>query len=219
VATLAHHQGSTTEAPASGSEPEAPDADLVLAARHDLRAFAPLYRRYVTPIYRYCYRNVSDADLASDLTAHIFTRAIEALPTFRSRASRGATGSTFRAWLFTIAHNAVIDHRRRHRPSVPLDDAHQRHAVDDLPGPAVPEVEIWERVMSNTATTAMTPEPAASGLPARRREQANNRINRVVSGGHRLVSVAVAAALVVAIVAAFSQLDRGSAPPTTPEGS
>jgi RNA polymerase sigma-70 factor (ECF subfamily) len=112
--------------------PDGPsDAALVALARRDPLAFAPLYQRYVAPVYRYCYRQTSDPDVAADLTAQIFTRALEALPRF---TIRDGTGGTFRSWLFAIAHNAVIDARRRHRPVVPLDDSHDRLA-DNERGP------------------------------------------------------------------------------------
>jgi RNA polymerase sigma factor (sigma-70 family) len=113
---------------------EPADADLVAAAIHDPLAFAPLYRRYATPVYRYCYRHTSDPELAADLTTQIFTSAIEALPRFRYRESTIGTGSSFRGWLFTIAHNAVIDHRRRARPSRSLNDT-DRDVADDEQGP------------------------------------------------------------------------------------
>lgn len=151
---MAHHRGSPGAHPADAAYPTRPDApapdltpladaDLVTAAIRDPRAFAPLYGRYVTHIYRYCYRQTSDPDLAADLTTQVFTRAIEALPRFEQRfeqhvapndATTEATHGSFRSWLFTIAHNAVIDHRRRVRPARPLDDAH-RELADDAPGP------------------------------------------------------------------------------------
>jgi RNA polymerase sigma-70 factor (ECF subfamily) len=153
---LAHHRDSPTAqlSSAPGSAPDdcqahttpsiAPDpahpsdAVLVALALRDPLAFAPLYQRYVAPIYRYCYRQTSDPDLATDLTAQIFTRALEALPKFTIRDSssraNSTTGSTFRSWLFTIAHNAVIDVRRRARPSVSLDDRHH-HIADSERGP------------------------------------------------------------------------------------
>ena len=43
------------------------DAGMVRAARTDAAAFAPLYRHYVTPVYRYVYShvgNAADADKA-----------------------------------------------------------------------------------------------------------------------------------------------------------
>jgi RNA polymerase sigma-70 factor (ECF subfamily) len=91
------------------------------------QAFTPLYRKYVDPVYRYCYRRVSDPDRAADLTASIFTRALESLP----RLQVGDAGGTFRSWLFTIAHNAVVDSHRQHRitAELPLD------RQDPSPGP------------------------------------------------------------------------------------
>ena len=122
VDAVAFEQGASNTASARERAPhhdssEPGDADLVAVAIHDPAAFAPLYRRYVDPVYRYCYRRVSDAEVAADLTSTIFTRAIEALPRFRARQNTASSGDTFRSWLFTIAHNAVVDHHRRTRAS------------------------------------------------------------------------------------------------------
>jgi RNA polymerase sigma-70 factor (ECF subfamily) len=137
-----NHDRVASTSPAPVPDPARPtDAALVLLALDDPLAFAPLYQRYVTSVYRYCYRQTSDVDIATDLTAQIFTRALEALPKFRIRESErtphgtdSGTGGTFRSWLFTIAHNAVIDVRRRARPSVSLDDRHH-HIADSERGP------------------------------------------------------------------------------------
>ncbi len=147
---MAHHRGSSGAHLSEVAQPIAPardpvvpsDIDLVAAAILEPRAFAPLYRRYATPIFRYCYRQTGDPELAADLTTQIFTRAIEALPKFEQRVEQrteqrrdpGGKGGSFRSWLFTIAHNAVIDHRRRARPSRPLDDTY-REVADDAPSP------------------------------------------------------------------------------------
>lgn len=100
----------TTRASGPGASPS--DLDL-LARVHAPADFAPLYDRYVEPVYRYCLRRVSNPDLAADLTSVIFTRAIEALPRFRPNPN----GGTFRSWLFTIAHNVVVDAYRAQRPT------------------------------------------------------------------------------------------------------
>lgn len=107
--------------PSRGTPPS--DAALLRAAQRDPLAFAPLYQRYVTPVYRYCYRQTSDPEAAADLTAQIFTKALEALPRFRVRdeaevdanADAATTGSTVRSWIFAIAHNAIVDFRRHER--------------------------------------------------------------------------------------------------------
>lgn len=98
--------------PASAEE----DAPLVTAARHDPAAFAPLYRRYVTPIYRYLYSRLGNVADAEDLTAQVFTEALEGLHHYRERGN-------FAGWLFTIARHKVSDHYRRQRPHVPLNEA------------------------------------------------------------------------------------------------
>lgn len=92
------------------------DPALVAAAQADPIAFGPLYARYVLPIYRYCASRLGDRAAAEDATSQTFTQALAALPRFRPEAG------TFRGWLFTIAHNAVADIKRR-RPTLDLDAA------------------------------------------------------------------------------------------------
>jgi RNA polymerase sigma-70 factor (ECF subfamily) len=103
--------------PATGTEAARPDDDaaLVAAARLDRRAFAPLYRRYVDPVYRYCFRRLGGREAAEDATAAVFAKALAALPAYRD--------GSFRAWLFAIAHNAVVDALRARRPTAPVDAA------------------------------------------------------------------------------------------------
>lgn len=111
-----------TEAPLSENEI---DREIVGRARLDPRAFAPLYDRYLDPIYRYCYRRLGNREAAEDATSAIFARALAALPNYRD--------GSFRAWLFVIAHNIVIDTHRRRRPEQPLADAFE--PVDRDPTP------------------------------------------------------------------------------------
>jgi RNA polymerase sigma-70 factor (ECF subfamily) len=105
------------------------EARWVAAAKADPRAFAPLYDRYAVPIYRFCYRKVGDPDLANDLTAQIFTRALERIDRYHPRP-----GATFRSWLYAIARNTITDGWRRHRPTIAMDpDVHI--LADPDPGP------------------------------------------------------------------------------------
>jgi DNA-directed RNA polymerase specialized sigma24 family protein len=120
--------------------PEPGDEDLVVLARRDPAAFAALYRRYVTPIFRYCDRALSDRALAEEVTQTVFMRALSALPS--------AHGDAFRAWLFAIAHNAIVDARRARRPMTFLEEA------------------------LNLPDAATSPEELASGGTARTRRTA-----------------------------------------------
>jgi RNA polymerase sigma factor (sigma-70 family) len=103
------------------------DAVLVRAARRDPVAFAALYRRYVTPIYRYLHSRVGNAADAEDLTAQTFVAALEGLPGYHERGN-------FAAWLFTIAHNKAADHHRQQHPQLPQDEAldSPRHGENPL---------------------------------------------------------------------------------------
>ena len=65
------------------------DTSLVKAARHDLQAFAGMYRRYVPRVYRYLYSQVGNAVEAEDLTSQVFTAALEALPGLNGTTEAG----------------------------------------------------------------------------------------------------------------------------------
>jgi len=92
------------------------DASLVKAAQRDPAAFATLYRRYVTPIYRYVYSRLGNVADAEDLTARVFTETLEGLHRYREQGN-------FAAWLFTIARHRVTDYYRRQRPNLSLNAA------------------------------------------------------------------------------------------------
>jgi RNA polymerase sigma-70 factor, ECF subfamily len=93
------------------------DDALVAAAVRDREEFAVLYERYRLPVYRYLRARGADDDLALDLTADTFERALRSLGRYRPRAGG------FAAWLLRIARNARVDDRRRTARLVPLPDA------------------------------------------------------------------------------------------------
>jgi RNA polymerase sigma-70 factor (ECF subfamily) len=110
----------------------ADDELLVARAQRDRQAFALLYRRYVDPVHRYCYRRLGSREAAEDATSLVFAKAFAGLPSFRA----GPTGS-FRAWLFAIAHHVITDRLRARRPEASLalamaiPDRDPRHAPEE----------------------------------------------------------------------------------------
>lgn len=95
------------------------------AAAHPA-GFEPLYRRYVSDVYYYCYRRLDHHEEAADATSRTFTNVLAGIRSFRPNPATAA--SSFRAWLFRIAHNTVVDMQRRRRPHQPIDREH-----DDSP--------------------------------------------------------------------------------------
>ncbi len=85
--------------------------------RGDRDAFASLYDTYRDGIHRYILIRVADPELADDLTSLVFLKAWENMNTFR------VGRSLFAAWIYRIAHNAVIDHYRTTKTVVSLEDA------------------------------------------------------------------------------------------------
>lgn len=92
---------------------ELDDERLVAIAQEHTAEFAPLYRRYVRPVYAFCFQRLGSRELAEDATSQTFLKALAALPGYRS--------NSFRAWLYAIARNVVTD-LHRERPNVSLDD-------------------------------------------------------------------------------------------------
>jgi RNA polymerase sigma-70 factor (ECF subfamily) len=106
------------------------EASEIARARRNPAAFAPLYERYVDAIYSYCLIRISDPDQAADMTAQIFTRALGAMPRYTDNSG------TFRSWLFSIAHNLLVDTYRKQRDIASLDERDHLYLVtDSTPGP------------------------------------------------------------------------------------
>jgi RNA polymerase sigma-70 factor (ECF subfamily) len=86
---------------------EASDEELMAAYRDgDAGAFDSLYARHKGPLFRYVVRGVRVRAVAEELYQEIWIRVIEA----RKRYSATAR---FTTWMYTIAHNRLIDHWRR----------------------------------------------------------------------------------------------------------
>lgn len=93
------------------------EASLVRQAKTgDSDSFGTLYDAYLERIYRFVYFRVEDQQTAEDITSQVFLKAWENLGRFQ------IGGTPFLAWLYTIAHNAVIDHYRTRKVTAALDD-------------------------------------------------------------------------------------------------
>lgn len=107
------------------SDVEANDAHIAEAAKSDPRAFGELYELYYTRVYRYVYHRVGNNHDAEDITAVVFMKALEAIPSYQS----GRNG--FAPWVFRITRNTVVDYYRRQRKQDPLDEIEHEADVAD----------------------------------------------------------------------------------------
>ena len=105
------------------------EAELVQVAQRDRAMFGELYDRTVEQVYGYAYHHLGDHQVAQDVTAETYRRALEMLPRYEAR------GRPFVAWLFAIARR-VAQERRRVRSGVSLEAQDELAAsltADDMP--------------------------------------------------------------------------------------
>lgn len=101
--------------------PPMDDLQLATRARTDANAFAELYRRHLTRVYRYHMAHTGNVKEAEDLTSQTFMSALEAIHSFRNEG-------TFAAWILGIAmRKQAAFFRGLRRAEVSLSEA------DDLP--------------------------------------------------------------------------------------
>ncbi|MBO6704438.1 MAG: sigma-70 family RNA polymerase sigma factor [Pseudomonadales bacterium] len=77
-------------------------------AAGDTRAFDQLYGKYRDLLYGYLVKSCSDRELADEMFQDVWLRVIK-------NASRYESRGKFRQWLFSVAHNVVVDHHRRNK--------------------------------------------------------------------------------------------------------
>lgn len=104
----------------------ASDEQLMLAyAGGDAAAFETLYGRHKGTLFRFVARSVRARGEAEEIYQEVWMRVVEARLRYRPEAK-------FTTWLYTIAHNRLVDHwRAKGLVLVSLDDDES-----DVPEPA-----------------------------------------------------------------------------------
>ena len=98
------------------------DLQLAHRAHADADAFAELYHRHLTRVYRYHMAHVGNVKDAEDLTSQTFMAALESIRSFRGSGS-------FAAWIMGIAARKKAMFFRGLKPEVPIE------AADQIPSP------------------------------------------------------------------------------------
>lgn len=106
--------------------------------QRDMNAFGTLYQQYFPAVYGYLLTRSVDRNLVEDLTSETFARALANIGQVRDQ------GKDLRAWLFTIARNALRDETRSVR-------RHREVVVEELPARLIsvagPEDEVEAKIV------------------------------------------------------------------------
>ena len=92
------------------------DNELMEAVRDGrVEKLAVLFERYQSMLYNFFLRLTGNRAASEDLVQEVFIRILKYRAGYLSE-------SRFNVWLFQIARNAHIDHLRRQKPALPLDE-------------------------------------------------------------------------------------------------
>lgn len=80
-----------------------------------MEAFEQLYERHRTGLYRYVLRKTGHTATANDLFQGAWEKVIRARVKYKP-------STPFRAWLYRITHNHVMDYFRRVRPATEMQE-------------------------------------------------------------------------------------------------
>ena len=88
--------------------------------------FERLYQVELPRIYNFFRYRVGDGQLAEDLTSETFEKA------WRNRDRYRRDLAAFSTWLFTIAQRVAVDHLRKQRPTISLDEVVHLSTEEDI---------------------------------------------------------------------------------------
>jgi RNA polymerase sigma-70 factor (ECF subfamily) len=92
------------------------EQELVKKAKESLKAFDKIYEYYLPKIYGYIFNRTFSKEISEDVVSQTFIKAMTNIKSFKYR------GYSFGAWLYRIAHNALMDYYRKN-PSIETGDA------------------------------------------------------------------------------------------------
>ena len=138
----------------------ATDEELMLAYRAgDAAAFDLLYARHKGGVFRYLRRQTGNAGQAEELFQDVWMRLIDARGRYEPQAK-------FTTWLYTIAHNRLMDHfRAAGRASFVSHDDPDDDPIAELPASDPPPEDALARKQEAARLLA-----AIDALPAAQRE-------------------------------------------------
>lgn len=119
---------------------ESQERTLVQAAVDgDVDAFGQLYQTYAGTVYRYIAYRVYLTSEAEDLTAQVFLNAWKAIGRYQQNST------PFLAWLYTIAHNQVVNYGKSKRQMTTFTRIEQAYDLADTSRDSQPDFQASRR--------------------------------------------------------------------------
>ena len=135
------------------------DEELMLRyGEGDAVAFETLYRRHRGPLYRFLLRQAGDAPAAEELFQDVWMRVVNSRERYEVRAK-------FTSWVYTIAHNRLMDFYRARSGVVFLNQEESEAALENTPAD-----EIAADLRLDRKRTAARLIAALAELPVAQRE-------------------------------------------------
>jgi len=101
------------------------DRRLIEMAQKNIDAFQHLFNKYYDTIFNYALRRTCNAQLADDVTATTFLKAMNQIKKFQWK------GVSFSAWLYRIATNEIAQLYRKSKRTIPLTSEVAARLSDD----------------------------------------------------------------------------------------
>ncbi len=134
--------------------PKRSDEELMLAFKEDeATAFNILYGRYKDALYRYFLRHIKNESVGQELFQDLWMKVINSKSNYQVKA-------TFKTWLYTLAHNRLVDWYRRNNLE---QKAFKENTEDEVDGIINwnPEDELQTKRLSKEIKQAVSKLPFA----------------------------------------------------------
>jgi len=120
--------------------------ELIKASHKEPRFFESLYHKHYNQIFRFVYSRTRVKELAADITADVFLKALLNLKNYNFQ------GTPFIAWLIRIALNEVAQYYRKSSKSrvIAVDDQHLGFFLKEIDTqPQQENVELVAKLMEH----------------------------------------------------------------------
>ena len=128
-----------------GSKDTSDERLMLMYQQGDQAAFETLYRRYKDVLYRYFLKHCSDRSQSEELYQEVWIKLINSIARYKPKAR-------FKTYLFTIAHNTLVDFYRKAKPTqtIEFEEAEMTEEFTNNPTPlALPEDEFTLKQKTN----------------------------------------------------------------------